>query len=202
MTALRPRPARRAGLLILALCGIVLAACSHGSLRTREAGAPASQADVREFFPLEVGATWRYTVNRLGKKATWTRSISAREGDDFVFSDFVRVRATALGVRDQDRYFLRNGIAAGESWWAQLAVDRRLQVEVKATDASVTTLAGRFDGCLVVQESQPLPDQHTLVTQITYARGVGMVKRVILVRKPGGGSMSQESAELMSYTHP
>ena len=81
-------------------------------------------------------------------------------------------------------------------------MDRRLQVEVKATDASVTTLAGRFDGCLVVQESQPLPDQHTLVTQITYARGVGMVKRVILVRKPGGGSMSQESAELMSYTHP
>ena len=198
---LRPRS------LACAACLLALAACAGSSnaqrgqppltLRERLAhGGPAPAS----YFPLAVGNEWTYAVSGGGQtkqQSVRTIHIVGRDGSWFLDDQRGRLRIEADGVRDSDRYLLRAPLAAGSSW---TSVDNFVvqKFELESTGVALATPAGKFDGCVVVRNDQPLPNGARFVTEWTYAPGVGLVA-LRTFTKTQGKEETQTQLTLVAY---
>jgi hypothetical protein len=175
-------------------------ACSGAAPKAEEqAAAAAPAADPTAYYPLAVGNSWTYEVTSGGGTRRDTVQIVGRDGPWFLDDHRGRLQADSAGVRDADRYLLRTPLTAGAKWSAveNLVVQR---FEVTATDAKVTTRAGRFDRCVVVRNEQPLADKRgRYVTEWTYAPHVGLAQLVTQTVSASGTAHDQVRLELVSY---
>jgi len=156
----------------LALLLLALASCKTAESRATPPS-PAS-ADPAIYYPLAVGNSWTYEYTPGGRRETI--KIVSRDGPWFVDDHRGRIRADTDGVRDADQYLLHAPLAPGAHWTAvqNLVVQH---FTVTAVDATATTRAGEFTGCVVVRNESPLPQgAGKFVTEWTYAPRVGLVQ--------------------------
>ncbi|MCA1828857.1 MAG: hypothetical protein ABR567_07550 [Myxococcales bacterium] len=148
--------------------------------------------DARKYYPLAIGNSWTYAESRSGKRETI--KIVGQDGPWFLDDHGGRLRYETDGVRDADRYLLRTPLAAGAKWSAveNLVVQR---FEVVATGAQ----SGRFTGCVVVHNEQPIQKGGKFVTEWTYAPKVGLVEIATSTIDARGNQQPQTKLQLLDY---
>jgi hypothetical protein len=175
------------------------AACSTAAPRPSPKEASSAAASAAAFYPLAVGNSWTYEVTSAGSSRRDTVQIVGRDGPWFLDDHRGRFRTEPDGIRDADRYLLRNPLTAGARWTAveNLVVQR---FEVISTDAQLATRAGSFEGCIVVRNEQPLErGRGKYVTEWTYAPGVGLARLLTHTVSASGASHEQVKLELVAY---
>ena len=137
----------------------LLCACA-----TAPAAGPAAPSGAEEFFPLAAGNAWSYDADG----ALIILKVKAREGARADLGDFAyEVRPDGIVRLPPGKYVLQWPATFGREW--ELPGGGRARIT--ATDANVSTPAGDYAGCLVVEET----DTHGMRTLTTFARGVGPV---------------------------
>lgn len=139
-------------LSILAL-GLVCAACHAGA--AKHAGD--AKLTVERLYPLRAGSVWSYDVETGEGPPTLaiTRVVSAENGSAKVSSGGPPIsyeqRADGLFRADRGAYVLKLPLAVGTSW----ELGQGGKAEITAVGTHSSTVAGEFDGCLEVRESEP-----------------------------------------------
>ncbi len=150
---------------------------------------------VSAYVSLIPGNAWTYEVKSGARSATDTVRLVGQDGPWFLDDHRGRLRVDDLGLRDAERYLLRGPLLAGKSWTSveQMAVQK---FEIVSIDAAVQTRAGLFERCVVVRNSEPLPQGQSFVTDWTYAPGVGLISmRTRTVTPPPAGTPDAKPKE-------
>jgi hypothetical protein len=168
----------------------LLIACASAPL-TKPAAAPVG-ADARAYYPLAVGNSWTYQETRSGKRETIT--IVGQDGPWFLDDHGGRIRYEPDGVRDADRYLLRTPVAQGAKW---SAVENLIVQRFEVT--STTGQAGRFEGCAIVRNEQPIGKGGKFITEWTYAPKVGLARITTFTVGPSGKELPQTQLNLVDY---
>jgi hypothetical protein len=166
--------------------------CACATAAPRQPTEPDRTHDARQYYPLAVGNSWTYAENRTGKRETIR--IVGQDGPWFLDDHGGRLRYESDGVRDADRYLLRTPITAGAKWSAveNLVVQR---FEVTSTGAQ----AGKFTGCAIVRNEQPIQKGGKFVTEWTYAPRVGLVQVRTFTVATSGKEVPQTQLDLVDY---
>jgi hypothetical protein len=160
-----------------------LAALAAACARTpdRPAQARASQAPA-DYFPLAVGNEWVYRDDSPAlpperRGTPRTVRILERTGDGY-YRDNERgeLRADGDCLHDRSRRLLCGPIAPGTSWSSVVSVSSTERYEIAAVGETVSTPAGKFDGCVRVRAHNRAARGTDHVLEITYAPGVGPVR--------------------------
>ncbi len=135
-----------------ALC-LGLAGC-HGAAAKNAGDA---KLTVERLYPLRAGSVWSYDVETGEGPPTLaiTRVTSAANGSAQVSSGGAPItyeqRADGLYRTDRGVYTLKTPLAVGTRW----ATTQGGSAEITAVGTHVSSLAGEFEGCLEVRESEP-----------------------------------------------
>jgi hypothetical protein len=183
--------------LVLPLAALA-AACARVPAQRTDAAAPG------DYFPLAVGNEWVYRDESPAlppgqRGAQRTVRILERTADGY-FRDNERgeLRADADCLHDRSRRLLCGPIAAGTSWSSVVSVSSTERYEIAATGETVSTPAGRFDGCVRVRAHNRAQRGTDHVLEITYAPRVGPV-RIETFAVVGGAAAPQVRAVLEKY---
>jgi hypothetical protein len=184
---------------LLLICALAAAACTTTSKTT----APSKpQVTAGDFYPLNIGTTWSYEVKLLGETRLIDVSTLRKNADGFVEdSTGAQFMVDGFGVRDQKRYLLRNPIATGTKWTNVVSVSSVEAYEITASDQPCDAPAGKWDGCVVVESRNRVEEGTTLVNEMTFAPGVGIV-RLSTVLESKGKRIPQSTLALVKFTAP
>jgi hypothetical protein len=156
------------------------AACAGAPPRTEPAPRPASAPG--DYFPLAVGNEWVYRDESPAlpperRGARRTVRILERTGDGY-YRDSERgeLRADRDCLHDRSRRLLCGPITPGTSWSSVVSVSSTERYEIAAVGETVSTPAGRFEGCVRVRAHNRAEPGTDHVLEITYAPGVGPVR--------------------------
>ena len=168
---------------------LLLCACATSTPKPAETD---PKQDAHLYYPLALGNSWTYAESRSGKRETI--KIVGQDGPWFLDDHGGRLRYESDGVRDADRYLLRTPIAEGSKWSAveNLMVQR---FEVVSSSAKL----GKFSGCAVVRNEQPLKNGGKFVTEWTWAPKVGLVQIRTFTAGPSGPEKTQTQLDLVDY---
>jgi hypothetical protein len=189
----------RAFFAVLAAVGLVSCASQVGVAKSDVKGTNAI-----EYYPLKIGNSWSYDVTFLGQKHTDTIVIDGESEGYFVSkssssgAEPVKLMADAYGVRDEKRYLLREPVEAGTTWTNVVSVETVEHYKILSARQPCQVVAGKFSDCVVV-ESKVRAAQGNLTNQMTFARGVGLVK-VATELETNGKVVPQVTLELTAYT--
>jgi len=157
----------------------VLAAACAGAPARPPTAAPSAPGD---YFPLAVGNEWVYRDESPAlpperRGATRIVRILERTSDGY-YRDSERgeLRADRDCLHDRSRRLLCGPIAPGTSWSSVVSVSSTERYEIAAVGETVSTPAGRFDGCVRVRAHNRAERGTDHVLEITYAPRVGPVK--------------------------
>ncbi len=187
--------------IVLAALAMVVGGCAtaKGGAKSDVTGTTAA-----EYYPLKIGNSWTYDVKFLGQKETQT-VVLEKELDGYFVSNTSaqgaeppRFKADAFGVRDEKRYLIREPVAAGTTWTNVVSVEATEHYKILSAGHPCAVVAGKFADCVVV-ESRVRAAQGNLVNEMTFARGVGLVK-VATELESGGKQTPQVSLELTAFT--
>lgn len=138
------------------------------SCATTGGGGAASTAGAEEFFPLAAGNAWSYDVDG----ALIIRKVQSRNGDRADLGDFAyEVRSDGIVLTPPGKYVLQWPATFGREW----TLPDGGRARISATDGHVSTPAGEYTNCVVVEETDPLGKR----TITTFARGVGPVEVIV-----------------------
>ena len=182
------------------VCLLAIAGCAT----TDGAKSPAkkSRPSAETFYPLTVGTTWTYEVKQLGDTRTIDVVAQKQNADGYVEdSTGAQFKADAYGVRDQKRYLLRNPVEAGTRWSNVVSVSSVEHYEIVAADQPCDSPAGKWEGCVIVESRNRVQEGVTLVNEVTFAPGVGIV-RLSTVLESNGKQIPQTSLALIKFTPP
>lgn len=188
------RPMRH--LLLLALCAVA-AGCTKRPPdpdAIRKGETPAT-----EYYPLAVGNTWQYHVNALGQELDQTVKIVSEQDGLFKDSTGAQLSYDAWGVRDQRRYLLRDPVSVGERWTNVISVSTVEHYTIVEAGQSCEVPAGRFENCVKVESRNRVNKKATLVNELTFARGVGLVRVKTVAQTDDGQQIPQTTLELTKY---
>ncbi len=176
---------------------VLATACAAGApLRAPTAAAPGTPA---QFYPLAVGNEWTYRDESPGLRqadARRTVRIVERTKDGyFRDSDRGELRADADCLHDRSRRLLCGPITLGTAWTSVVSVSSTEKYEIVGVGETVTTPAGRFDGCVRVRAPIRAAPGTELVLETAYAPGVGPV-RIETFALVGGNAVPQFRAVL------
>ncbi len=133
-----------------------------------------------QFYPLAVGNEWTYRDESPGLRqadARRTVRIVERTKDGyFRDSDRGELRADADCLHDRSRRLLCGPITLGTAWTSVVSVSSTEKYEIVGVGETVTTPAGRFDGCVRVRAHNRAAPGTELVLETAYAPGVGPVR--------------------------
>jgi hypothetical protein len=153
------------------------------------AGAPATTAPAArtatapgDYFPLAVGNEWVYRdespalpPDRRGARRA-VRILERTADGYFRDSERGELRADRDCLHDRSRRLLCGPIAPGTSWSSVVSVSSTERYEIAAVGETVSTPAGRFDGCVRVRAHNRAEPGTDHVLEITYAPWVGPVR--------------------------
>jgi hypothetical protein len=182
---------RKIAAAILLLCTV---ACSTG--RSLSSGTGGREAGA--YYPLAVGNRWTYQTNLLGEKGERTVEIIKEEDGFFRDSQGGRLTVDGFGIRDDKRYLLRAPLKEGERWSNIVSANTTEHYTVLGADDHCESPAGVFEHCVRVEGRSRIGDGATLVNQLTFARGVGLV-RIEVVVEQGGRQIPQSSLALSDF---
>ncbi len=184
---------------LLPLAAIV-AACARAPARPP----PASASAPGDYFPLAIGNEWVYRDESPAlpperRGAPRIVRILERTSDGY-YRDSERgeLRADPDCLHDRSRRLLCGPIAAGTSWSSVVSVSSTERYEIAAVGETVSTPAGRFDGCVRVRAHNRAGRGTENVLEITYAPGVGPV-RIETFAVVGAAAAPQVRAVLEKY---
>jgi hypothetical protein len=152
-----------------------------------------------DYYPLAIGNSWTYEVNMLGEQRTMQVKIDAVANGFFRDSTGAELVADAFGVRDQKRYLLREPLEVGTSWTNVVSVSSVERYQITSVGLPCESPAGKFENCVVVESRNRASDSKTLVNDMTFAPGVGMV-RVAMVLENSGQLVPQTTLVLKAYS--
>lgn len=186
--------------LLLALaaaiaCARAPAAPSPDARARNEGGAAPA-----DFFPLAIGNTWTYLDRSPQQPAPVQRVVRILERDrDGYFVDDQRgaLRADGDCLHDRSRRLLCRPFAPGTSWSSVVGPSSTERYEIAGVDETVAVPAGTFQGCVRVR-SRLRGGGVEQVAELTYARGVGLV-RLETFAVVNGVARPQVRGELVSY---
>jgi hypothetical protein len=169
-----------------------------GAARTDVTGTTAA-----EYYPLKIGNSWTYDVKFLGQKQTQTVLIE-KEADGYFVANSnspdvepPRIKADAYGVRDEKRYLIREPVQAGTTWTNVVSVEATEHYKILSAGQPCEVVVGKFKDCVVV-ESRVRAAQGNLINEMTFARGVGLVK-VATELETNGKQVPQVTLELTAF---
>jgi hypothetical protein len=178
---------------------MLLAACTHAPT-ARRATAPKLRAG--DYYPLTVGNSWTYEVQLLGETRAMEVRLLKETADGFVEdSTGAQLKVDSLGIRDPKRYLLQEPVEVGHRWTNVVSVSSVERYEIVAADQPCEAPAGTWASCVIVQSTNRIKDGELLVNEMTFARGVGIV-RVITSLESEGRRIPQTSVALMKYSSP
>jgi len=181
-----------------------LAALAAACARAPSRPTPSSGSVPGDYFPLAVGNEWVYRdespalpSDRRG--AHRTVRILERTSDAY-YRDNERgeLRADRDCVHDRTRRILCGPIAVGTSWSSVVSVSSTERYEIAAVGETVSTPAGRFDGCVRVRAHNRAAPGTDHVLEITYAPHVGPI-RIETFAVVGEAATPQIRAVLETY---
>lgn len=203
---------RRLFVVFIVLGGGLFAGCvkridAEPSLSAERDGPPVlhRQMDpdaVRKLFPLAVGAHWEYEVRRAGGSSRKEVRILTREGDRFIDSNGAKWIVDDHGLRDQMRYLIKSPPHKGQSWQANLSITVAERFTILSDRAEVSTPAGRFRNCIVVESRSWMPSKEERVIRRAYAPNVGLIRVLTFMRSGSEQPKPMMDMQLVSYEIP
>ncbi len=185
---------------LMLIAALALTACPAATSKTVQPSKPESSA--ADFYPLAVGTVWTYEVKLLGETRPIEVTMLRKNADGFVEdSTGAQFLADSFGVRDQKRYLLRNPIAAGTRWTNVVSVSSIENYEIVGAEQPCDAPAGKWEGCVVVESRNRVQEGVTLVNEMTFAPGVGIV-RLSTVLESNGKQIPQSTLALVKYAPP
>lgn len=179
---------------VLALILAFLAACASAQVAE-----PSDEATAKDYAPLEIGASWNYEMNYLGQSGEMKVELVAEKDGYVVDNRNGSLKHTEEGLRDKDRYLIRNPLKAGAKWKAVVGPSAVEHAEIVSVGEPCDTKAGRFGDCLVVHGWMRRDDKTTLHIEWTWARGVGLARVETTAEIRGQGRVPQTRQVLRSY---
>lgn len=174
----------------------LLAGCATTGSDTDQGSSKPSAAD---YAPYAVGASWTYAINYLGEQAEQTVTILREEQGYFVDDQQGRFRLTGAGLRDPQRFLIRNPLEEGNSWKAIVSASAVEHYRITGVGEPCESKAGRFSDCLVVESRLRKDENVTLHARWTWAKGVGLVKVETEADIEGKGRVPQTERSLVHY---
>jgi hypothetical protein len=166
------------------------------SPQAREGAGPAPA----DYFPLAIGNTWTYLDRSQQQPGEARRVVRIIERDrDGYFVDDQRgaLRADSDCLHDRSRRLLCRPLAVGASWSSVVGPSSTERYEIAGVNETVAVPAGTFQGCVRVR-SRLRGGGVEQVAELTYARGVGLV-RLETFAVVSGVARPQVRGELESY---
>jgi hypothetical protein len=180
-------------MLLIGSAGLVLGSgCAHAPK------AKAAPGEARNFYPLAVGNRWTYETKMLGETAERTVEITGNRDGYYVDSGGAQLTTDAFGIRDQKRYLLRDPVEEGNAWTNVVSVSSVEHYKILAAGAPCDAPAGRFDRCVKVEGRNRIDPKTTLVNEVTFAAGVGIV-RIEIFAEMGTRRIPQTSIVLKEF---
>jgi hypothetical protein len=183
-------------LALAAALACARAPAAPSTARAQEEGGPAPA----DYFPLAVGNAWTYLDRSPQQPAPVRRvvRIVERDGDGY-FVDDQRgaLRADTDCLHDRSRRLLCRPFTAGTSWSSVVGASSTERYEIAGVNETVAVPAGTFRGCVRVR-SRLRGGGVEQVAELTYARGVGLV-RLETFAVVNGVARPQVRGELESY---
>ena len=180
-------------------CLVVALGASACAKNVEARKAPAFTA--AEFYPLAIGNSWTYESNFLGQKKELTVAITGQADGFFIDTAGGKLTADAYGVRDQLRYLLRDPVEANRTWTNVVSVSSIENYEIVAANQACDAPAGKWDNCVVVESRNRVEEGTTLVNEMTFAPGVGIV-RLSTVLESNGKHIPQSTLALVKFKPP
>ncbi|MFZ5445790.1 MAG: hypothetical protein ACOZQL_37705 [Myxococcota bacterium] len=185
---------------LLTVALVLASACVTGPATKKEAAGPTQTAG--DFYPLTTGTSWNYEVKLLGETRTIEVSMGRKNAEGFTEdSTGAQFLVDQYGVRDQKRYLLRNPIVTGTKWTNVVSVSSIENYEIVAANQPCEAPAGRWEGCVIVESRNRVEEGTTLVNEMTFAPGVGIV-RLSTVLESNGKQIPQSTLALLQFTPP
>jgi len=175
-------------------CALCLLGCAGSAGPT---ATPTRDLSPSSLYPLREGSAWSYDVDAGDGQRVLATSRVLRIANGLVEvqsgQGVQRYLLTPEGIKRPagDAYLLRAPIAAGQVWPAGPSTEAR----VSAVEQRVTTPAGEFEACVVVDEQNTESGQHITTT---YCPGVGPVR--VESRMTVRGQNLRVIAELRGYS--
>ncbi len=151
-----------------------------------------------DFYPLVIGTKWQYELDVLSQKETMTVSMVKQTSGVFEDSKGRRLQVDEYGVRDQERYLLRNPIETGAKWNNVISASSVEHYEIIGVDQPCESPAGKWQGCVIVQSRNRAEQGKILVNETTFAPGVGIV-HLTTTLESNGQRLPQVALELISF---
>jgi hypothetical protein len=195
-----------AGLLLSSLLS-----CANSPV-TSPTGRAAPPEDAQQYYPLQPGWKWAYDVERAGERILAVTAVQERRPNEALLqaggetlrydigpAGIARVSSGGFGEADKragsNDFLIKNPVRSGQSWPIEGGT-----ATITAVGRSITTAAGTFENCLVVEEARSSPAR---LVRTTYAPGVGPVALESLVQVPGSGAYQTTlRASLRGVTRP
>jgi hypothetical protein len=178
----------RLTLLALAL----LAGCAH-------VPPPAPPPDPAKFYPLSVGNRWSYDQQFLGSVRQLEVAIVDETNGFFQDNSGQKLTFDSHGLRDDKRYLLRSPLVVGRTWTNVVSVSSTEYYKVLEVGGECEAPAGKFSGCVRVESRNRQDPRTTLVNEMTFAPGVGLV-RVKVIAETGQKRLPQTELTLRDYS--
>ncbi len=180
----------------LALAGLLLAGCGGAAA---ERASDAGPVTPERFYPMAEGHVWAWQVeDGEGLRALAQSRVAARDGMRAVVEQnggqrlVYQVRPDGIFRPDLGVWLLKAPLRAGASWPSASGRTAR----IVATDAAVEVPAGRFEGCLRVEEAGGR-DGRRIVT--VYCPDVGPVLVETSIGLPAAGRQVRVTARLLGH---
>jgi hypothetical protein len=179
---------------------LLLSACTHHTPAAKRGLSAKLRAG--DYYPLKLGSSWTYEIQLLGETKAMEVRLLKETADGFIEdSTGARLKLDALGVRDPKRYLLQEPVEVGHRWTNVVSVSSVERYEIVAADGPCEAPAGSWASCVVVQSTNRIKDGELLVNEMTFARGVGIV-RVSTSLESEGRRIPQTSVALIKYSSP
>lgn len=181
---------------LAALYGLVLlVGCATTSTNEQK-----NQRLSSDYAPMAVGAWWNYEVSYPGQKGEMKVELLSQEDGYFIDNRRGAFQHTPSGLRDRERYLIKNPIEPGTSWKSVVGPSAVEHLQIDEVGTPCESLAGRFEDCLVVSARLRRDKNMQLHIKWIWARGVGLVRLETEAELPGKKRVKQVTQSLKDYS--
>ncbi len=175
---------------------LFVGSCATTPNTTAPSSIPALSA--KDFQPLNIGTTWKYELTLLGSARAVDVSLVKQEGQFTLDSTGAKFAVDQFGLRDDKRYLLRNPVTVGTSWTNVVSVSSIERYQILSAGQPCQEAGQQFDACVVVLSRNTIREDKVLENELTFAKGVGIVRgSTVLVDK--GQRIPQSSLVLLRF---
>jgi hypothetical protein len=182
----------------ISVTAVVMALAMAGCASQRPAAGQRG-TDLSVYMPLAVGNSWIYERDHLGATGEERVEIVREENGFFLDNRGNGFQVDAFGVRDAKRYLLRHPIEAGNQWTTVVSVSSMERYRILDVGSTCDAPAGAFRDCVRVEAQNRIDGERTLINEMTFAPGVGIV-RLSLFLDEKGRRVPQGGLALKSFT--